>query len=188
MELESLIGCEFMRRTTGERKTIKTIWKCYFCEEMVVNLHLLARQTLLGARWRAIKRELMAAALMPFCISTDTMRNEIRESINDIGSLIAYQHFWCRPVCLFIKQREKMKRRSIVWCCVEMLATWGRNPAISGLSSVDKFGGSSLTVPFYPFIRLSSVSCIGNSLLLSFVCVLSQSTGPKGRSPGVNML
>lgn len=66
MELESLTDCEFMRRTTGERKTIKAIWKCYFCEEMVVNLHLLARQTVLEAGWRDLKRELMAAALMYF--------------------------------------------------------------------------------------------------------------------------
>lgn len=73
MELESLTDCEFMRRTTGERKTIKAIWKCYFCEEMVVNLHLLARQTVLEAGWHTLKRELVAAALMHFYISINTI-------------------------------------------------------------------------------------------------------------------
>lgn len=67
-----------MRTTTGERKTIKAIWKCYFCEEMVVNLHLLAQQTLLEARWRGLKRELVAAAAATrLCASIGTLRNEI---------------------------------------------------------------------------------------------------------------
>lgn len=66
-----------MRTTTGERKTIKAIWKCYFCEEMVVNLHLLAQQTLLEARWRGLKRELVAAAATRLCASLGTLRNEI---------------------------------------------------------------------------------------------------------------
>lgn len=54
MELESLAGCEFMRRKAGERKTIKAIWKCYFCGEMVVNLHLLAEQTVVEGCWREL--------------------------------------------------------------------------------------------------------------------------------------
>lgn len=68
-----------MRTTTGERKTIKAIWKCYFCEEMVVNLHLLAQQTLLEARWHGLKRELVAAAAAAtrLCTSIGTLRNEI---------------------------------------------------------------------------------------------------------------
>lgn len=64
MELDG----KFMRRTTGERKTIKAIWKCYFCEEMVVNLHLLAWQTFLKLSGVLEKREFMAAPLMHFSI------------------------------------------------------------------------------------------------------------------------
>lgn len=76
MELESLTGCEIMRRTAGERRTIKAIWKCYFCEEMAVNLHLLARQTALEACWHALRRELIAAALMYFCVSINTIQSQ----------------------------------------------------------------------------------------------------------------
>lgn len=83
MELESLPCCEFMTRTTGERQTIKAIWKCYFCEEMVVNLHLLAQQTALEACWHALKRVLIAAALMNFCVSINTIWEEINENQGD---------------------------------------------------------------------------------------------------------
>lgn len=44
---------------------------------MVVNLHLLAQQTLLEARWRGLKRELVAAAATRLCASLGTLRNEI---------------------------------------------------------------------------------------------------------------
>lgn len=35
---------------------------------MAVNFHLLAQQTALEARWHALKRELVAAALMHLCV------------------------------------------------------------------------------------------------------------------------
>lgn len=40
---------------------------------MVVNLHVLAQQTALEACLHALKREPVAAALMNFCVSTDTI-------------------------------------------------------------------------------------------------------------------
>ena len=197
MELESLADGEFMR-TTGERKkktkkTIKAIWKCYFWEEMVVNLHLLARQTVSWSWLARLKKENSSlAALMHFyrCY----MEGDHSVCKKNTGSLISYQHFLMFVCSLVSTLRERVRKRGasdtilMFW---EMRKTPppSRSPEensllhVSGTEKSFFLGGSAPSAPRYPFY-ICLFFILSSSLCL---CALTVNR-TKGQSRGVNML
>lgn len=148
-----------------------------------------------NSSWSCLARfkKRTAAALMHFSSSIDTIWNKITGSGK---TLDLWLHISISDVCLLTCFHTEEETEIIFWCWLQILnpatftLTWGVLEVSE--QKAELWLAESLVdlLRMYPFLLSFYFPLFVSSLfsLPLFLCVLSQSTGPKGQSPGLNML